>query len=151
MTKYISLCLGFMCAVALTACFNSTQIEPSYRTETTTAAGGLQPPPSFAQFKEIPIPEKATMDLKRTLLFGNEPLIGRLVFSAPYNQTSVFDFYMLEMPKFGWKEITMIRSQNSVLTFARDNRIATIQLSSTTGGGTDVLFDISLGKSTQQF
>lgn len=151
MKKYLIFSLCLICTIALTACFNSARIEPSYRTDSSTPDGGLQPPPSFAQFKEIPIPEKATMDLKRTLLFGNEPLIGRLVFSAPYNQTNVFDFYMLEMPKFGWKEITMIRSQNSVLTFSKDNRIATIQLSSTTGGGTDVLFDISLGKTTGQF
>ena len=151
MKKYLTLLTGMICALTLSACFETTHIEPSFRTESTSATGGLQPPPSFAQFKEIPIPEKSTMDLKRTLLFGSEPLIGRLVFSAPYNQTSVFDFYMLEMPKFGWKEITMIRSQNSVLTFARDNRIATIQLSSTAVSGTDVLFDISLGKGAKDF
>ena len=91
------------------------------------------------------------MDLKRTLLFGSEPIIGRLVFSAPYSQTSVFDFYMLEMPKFGWREITMIRSQNSVLTFEKENRIATIQLSSTAVSGTDVVLDISLAKNRKDF
>lgn len=135
----------------LTACFEKTQIEPSFRSDISTPQGGMQPPPNFAQFKEIPIPEKATMDLKRTLLFGSDPLIGRLVFSAPYNQTSIFDFYMLEMPKFGWREITMIRSQNSVMTFQKDNRVATIQLTSTAVSGTDVLFDISLAKGQKGF
>ncbi len=151
MKKYLSIFSCLLVLFSLCACLNSTHIEPSYRTDITTPEGGLQPPASFAQFKEIPIPEKATMDLKRTLLFGNDPLIGRLVFSAPYTQTNIFDFYVLEMPKFGWKEITMIRTQNSVLTFAKDNRISTIQLSSTAGGGTDVVFDISLGKGTHHF
>ena len=131
---------------ALCACVPNTQIEPSFRGNSTTATGAFQPPPSFAHFKEFPIPEQATMDLKRTLLFGSEPIIGRLVFYAPYSQKSVFDFYMLEMAKFGWQEITMIRSQNSVLTFEKENRIATIQLSSTAVNGTDVVLDISLAK-----
>lgn len=134
----------------LCGCLPGTQIEPSFRGNSTTATGAFQPPPSFAQFKEFPIPEQATMDLKRTLLFGSEPIIGRLVFSAPYSQTSVFDFYMLEMPKFGWREITMIRSQNSVLTFEKENRIATIQLSSTAVSGTDVVLDISLAKNRKE-
>ncbi len=142
MKKIVYLCaLGLL----LSGC-DYAKMQPSFKSNETFENGTMQPKPNFAQFKEIPIPEKATMDLKRTLLFGNEPIIGRLVFSAPYNQSNVFDFYMQEMPKFGWREITMIRSANSLLTFARENRIATIQLSTTTVGGTDVIFDISFGK-----
>ncbi len=138
--------LCILCIGTLTSCFfDTTKIEPSFRTETTTIDGDLQPPPNFAQFKDIPIPEQAKMDLKKTLLFGKDPMIGRLCFSAPYTQTNVFDFYMLEMPKFGWREITMTRTQNSLLIFSRDDRVATIQLTSSAVGGTDVLFDISLG------
>ncbi len=149
MKKYLlGLVLGL---IPLTGCFQTADIEPSFRSDISTPQGGMQPPPNFAQFKDIPIPEKASMDLKRTLLFGSDPLIGRLVFNAPYNQTSVFDFYMLEMPKFGWKEITVIRSQNSIMTFERDNRIATIQLSSVAVGGTDVLFDISFAKNNKSY
>ena len=106
----------------------------------------MQPQQNFAQFKDIPIPEKAVMDLKKTMLLGNDPIIGRLAFSAPYNQSNLFDFYMQEMPKFGWSEITMIRSANSVLTFSKENRIATIQLATTVSGSSDVIFDISFGK-----
>lgn len=151
MNKSISCFIAAACTLSLSACFQTASIEPSFRTEVNAETGQVQPPPSFAQFKDIPIPEKATMDLTRTLLFGNEPMIGRLVFSAPYTQTSVFDFYMLEMPKFGWKEITMIRSQNSIMTFSRNNRVATIQLHTTTVGSTDVLFDISFAKQKAEF
>lgn len=108
--------------------------------------GSMHPQPNFSQFKEIPIPEKAVMDLKKTMLFGNSPLVGRLAFSAPYNQSNVFDFYTQEMPKFGWNEITVIRAQNSVMTFSKENRVATVQLATTASGATDVIFDISFGK-----
>lgn len=101
-------------------------------------------PPSFAQFNDIPIPEKAMMDLKQSLLFGGESAwIGRLVFSAPYTQNGMFDFYMSEMPKFGWTEVTVVRSKVSVLSFRRDTRIATIQLESDIVGGTVVSFTVS--------
>lgn len=101
-------------------------------------------PPSFAQFKDIPIPEKASMDLKQSLLFGGESAwIGRLVFTAPYTQNGLFDFYMSEMPKFGWTEITVVRSKVSVLSFRRDTRVATIQLEPDLVSGAVVSFTVS--------
>ncbi len=142
--KKLVLAVFLMCGV-LTAC-DYAKLQPSFKDEATFQGGTMQPQPNFAQFKDIPIPEKATMDLKKTMLFGNDPIIGRLAFSAPYNQSNLFDFYMQEMPKFGWSEITMIRSANSVLTFSKENRIATIQLATTVSGSSDVIFDISFGK-----
>lgn len=141
---FLTVCV---CAVSLIGC-SYERLEPSFKSEDTFSTdGSLQSTPNFAQFREIPVPEKATMDLKKTMLFGNDPLIGRLAFSAPYSQSNLFDFYMQEMPKFGWREVTVIRSANSFLTFAKDNRVATIQLSTTAVSGTDVIFDISIGKS----
>ncbi len=102
--------------------------------------------PNYAQLREIPVPEKAVMDSKKTLLFGSDPLIGRLVFSAPYAQTGLFDFYLQEMPKTGWREMTAVRSDNSFLTFLKDNRIATIRLTSETETTTAILIDISMSR-----
>lgn len=132
-------------AVVLSACSREA-LYPSFKSENTFEDGALQPVPNFAQFKDIPVPEKATMDLKKTLLFGNEPPIGRLTFSAPYSQVNLFDFYMQEMPKFGWQEITTVRTENSSLIFSKDNRIATIRLTSTAVTGTEVVFNISFSK-----
>ena len=142
---FLILCV---CALGVIGC-SYERLEPSFKSEDAFADGNLQSPPNFNNFREIPIPEKATMDLKKTMLFGNDPLIGRLAFSAPYSQSNLFDFYMQEMPKFGWREVTVIRSANSFLTFAKDNRVATIQLSTTAVSGSDVIFDISIGKSLQ--
>ncbi len=138
---------AFLSLLLLCSCFSQARLEPSFRSEDiTTPTGDLVPPPNFAQFKDIPIPEKSVMNLKQTLLFGQDPIVGRLTFNAPYNPTNVFDFYMVEMPKFGWTAVAMTRSQHSVLTFSRDNRVAIVQISATSMGGTQVVFDISLSR-----
>lgn len=143
--KKAFICL-LTCTLFLAAC-NREALHPSFKSENTFEDGGMQPMPNFAQFKDIPVPEKATMDLKKTLLFGNEPPIGKLTFSAPYSQVNLFDFYMQEMSKFGWQEITTIRTENSSLIFSKDDRIASIRLTSTAVTGTEVVFTISFTKS----
>lgn len=123
--------------VAVTGCVHTESMDRNAED-----ANGLSP--SFAQFNDIPIPEKATMDLKQTLLLGGSSAwIGRLVFSTPYALNSMFDFYMSEMPKFGWKEITVVRSKISVMSFTNKSRIATIQLEQDLVNGSIVSFTVS--------
>ena len=123
--------------VAVTGCVHTESMDRNAED-----ANGLSP--SFAQFNDIPIPEKATMDLKQTLLLGGSSAwIGRLVFSTPYSLNSMFDFYMSEMPKFGWKEITVVRSKISVMSFTNKSRIATIQLEQDLVNGSVVSFTVS--------
>ena len=123
--------------IAVTGCVHSESMDRSAED-----ANGLSP--SFAQFNDIPIPEKATMDLKQTLLLGGSSAwIGRLVFSTPYSLNSMFDFYMSEMPKFGWKDITVVRSKISVMSFTNKSRIATIQLEQDLVNGSIVSFTVS--------
>ena len=137
MKKILFSLICLILAAALSSCVHS---EAMYR----EADGANGTSPSFAQFNDIPIPEKATMDLKSTLLLGGaNSWIGRLVFSAPYTLNSMFDFYMSEMPKFNWKEVTVVRSKVSVLSFTNDDRVATIQLESDMVNGTVVSFTVS--------
>lgn len=98
--------------------------------------------PGFAQFTDIPIPPKNSIDLDRTLVFGSDrDWIGRVALSTSMGVSEVYDFYKREMPKLGWTELTSIRSSTSVLTYQMDNRVATIQLGSGRFGlGTQVDF-----------
>lgn len=110
---------------------------------TTDENGQQVAPPAFSQFSDIPIPEQAEMDLDRTFALGGSNLwSGRLVFTAPYTQGGLFDFYMSEMPKFGWQEITVVRSKVSVMTFKQGERVATIQIEAGSMR-TEVLFTVS--------
>ena len=147
-TKKLAACV---LAVGLLAACAKETIQPAFKSENAFEGGEIQSTPNFAQFKELPIPERATMNLEKTLMFGNAPMVGRVVFKAPYTQSGLFDFYMQEMPKFGWRELTTIRTTNSVLTFTRDNRVAVIQLTSLKLGRTEVVIDISTTKRVDSY
>lgn len=118
----------------------STPIAPSSRASEGPALDKAQ----AQQFTDIPIPSGARMDLERTLILGpRETWIGRLVFTSSAGPNDLFDFYNRELPRFGWTGITAVRAGTSVLSFSRGERIATVQISRTTLGGSEVLATIS--------
>ena len=96
------------------------------------------------QFTDIPIPAGARMDLDRTLILGpRDSWIGRLVFTSGAGPNDLFEFYNRELPRFGWAGITAVRAGTSVLSFQRGERVATVQITRTTLGGSEVLVTIS--------
>lgn len=95
----------------------------------------------FARFSDIPMPPKNSIDLDRTIVFGTErDWIGRIALSSSLNVSDTYDFYKREMPRFGWTELTSVRSATSVLSYQMDNRIATIQVSGQRFGGSTIEF-----------
>ena len=100
-------------------------------------------PYNFSQFTDIPVPQKAEMDLTGTSIVGREAdWMGKISFATPYSVGGVFDFYTYEMPKFGWKELTSVRGIQSVLVFVRGARIALVQISPAPFVGSEVLFNV---------
>jgi hypothetical protein len=111
-------------ALGLAACSNSTALPPASRVE----PGGPQAA-SFTEFPDVPVPTGAKMDLERSLVLGTRDVwLGRLAIAASQKANGLFDFYQREMPAHGWQEVTSVRSETSVLTYARGDRIATIQI-----------------------
>lgn len=102
-----------------------------------TAAG-------FAQFPDIAVPAGAKMDVERSLVLGaRDDWIGRLSMNTSGSTSDSYDFFLREMPKFGWQEITTVRSEVSVLTYSRSSRVATIQIRRKTLGGSAVDITVS--------
>lgn len=97
-----------------------------------TAIDGSAIPPAFAQFPDIPFPQESYVDLDETKALGSgENWIGSLTFDTPYNASSVFDFYMSEMPKLNWIEVATVRAKFSQMTYGRNNRVVQILIEST--------------------
>ena len=114
-------------SILLSACLGG--FAPLESTRPMVSEGAESIPAAFAQFPDLPFPEKTEMDLTSSVLFGSgEMWTGKLVFAAPYNISSMFDFYMSEMPKFGWQEIAVVRSKISSMAYVRKDRAAIIQL-----------------------
>ena len=98
----------------------------------------------FAQFQDIAVPGGAKMDVERSLVLGaRDTWIGRLSMTTPGTTTETYDFFLREMPRFGWQEITTVRSEVSVLTYARGERVATVQIGARTLGGSHVDVTVS--------
>ena len=89
---------------------------------------------SFAKFKDIPIPEGSVMDMSNTVIFGSDDeWFGRLSLIPNLSHAETFDFFRYEMPNLNWKEITNVRSTSSVLSYEKENRVVTIQITNSYG------------------
>ena len=89
---------------------------------------------SFAKFKDIPIPDGSVMDMNNTVIFGSDDeWFGRLALIPNLSHAETFDFFRYEMPNLNWIEITNVRSTSSVLSYEKENRIVTIQISNSYG------------------
>lgn len=131
------------CTVALAACGSLSGSAPP-PSAGKGSGSGTRGKVGFAQFSDIAVPSGATMNVDRTLVLGaRDAWIGRLALSAPDNATQTYDFFLREMPKFGWQEITTVRSEVSVLTYMRGDRIATVQIMPRTLGGSKVDITVS--------
>ena len=99
---------------------------------------------SFTQFQDIPIPIGAEMNLDRSVILGApETWIGRLTLETDHNPVKLFNFFKQSTPEFGWQEVTSIRSATSFLTYTQTTRVLTIQITSKTLKGSEVVMTIS--------
>lgn len=92
---------------------------------------GSSIPPAFSNFPDVPFPEKAYMDLADSKALGSgENWVGSVSYTAPYNASRLYDFYVSEMPKLRWNEIAIVRSRISQMTYVRDTRAIQILIES---------------------
>jgi hypothetical protein len=106
--------------------------------------GSADLPPNFSRVRGVPIPDKSNMDMEKTFMMGTgKNWLGRLNFYAPYNPAGVFDFYVKEMPKYSWTQLSSIRGANSVLTFQNGSRIANVVIENNPVRGAGVSITIS--------
>ena len=95
---------------------------------------------TFSQFSDIPIPSGGDLDLERTVVIGKNRAewTGRLVFSNWMSVTENYDFFMSELPKFGWIEIAQVRSEIGILTYSLGNRIMIIKIEDASFWGSEI-------------
>jgi hypothetical protein len=100
--------------------------------------------PGFAQFSDVPIPTGADIKMDRSFIFGAaDAWTGRVVLTNSFNVGSMYDFYKANTPKYGWEEITSVRSAVSVLTYTRGERVLIVQIQGRTLWGSEVGLTVS--------
>lgn len=128
-------------ALALSACGQNVAVVSATADQT---AGNTRIEAAFTQFPDLPIPEGGDVDMENTLVFGGGNFwFGRLVITTTFSPNEMFDFYANQLPSFGWDAITSLRSTVSVLTYAREDRVATIQIEKRTIRGAEVTVIVS--------
>ena len=133
--------LLFCILIFLGGCGSGMGVKPMPVNKGETSKPGQA---SFTQFQDIPIPIGAEMNLDRTLTFGAyESWIGRLTLETNHNPVKLFNFFKQSTPEFGWQEVTSIRSATSFLTYTQTTRVLTIQITSKTLQGSEVVMTVS--------
>ena len=144
MARLANLAITFpFMGLLLMACGQIASLTPAASPDQSRQGKAARTEP-FAQFKDIPIPGGAEMDMERTIILGSQDAwTGRVHLRVNMSATKLFEFYKLEMSGFGWREITSVRAIISVLTYERDSRVATIQILSSKIKGTVVTVTMS--------
>jgi len=144
MRKLAKFVISFsLIALLLAACGQTASLAPTTSPDQNFADNAARTEP-FAQFKDIPIPGGAKMDMERTIILGAQNAwTGRVYLQVKMSANKLFEFYKLEMSKFGWRQLTSVRATISVLTYERGSRIATVQILAKKLQGTIVIITMS--------
>ncbi len=130
---------------ARTAALTSTPQNPG--TNAASADGTMNQTgqtSDFAAFPDLPFPPLSKLDIERSFIVGSdENWFGQAVANTPSGSNAAYDFYRARLPELGWMELSSVRAQTSVLTYTREQRVLTIQLSETHLGNADILVTVS--------
>ncbi len=122
------LALALLGALALGACGLTGQTASTGSAQNPNDRNAT-PGPGFVRFTDVPMPANATVDLNNLFVMGNDGAwFGRLVMNPGNSVADMYEFYRREMPRFGWQEVSNIRSATSVLVYQQGDRVATIQI-----------------------
>lgn len=111
-------CLALGLAFGLPGCSNmgTSQVE---------SAKELKP-----QFiGEIPLPQDAQLDNDKTVILGGGAgWAGQIVIKTPQGPTEVFTFFRDQLPPKGWVGVSSVKSRNSIMVFAKQERTLTVEV-----------------------
>lgn len=123
------------CADLSQPLFQGAFPNPSTPTRSVATDAMSSDPSTFAQITDIPIPANSRLNVNRSIILGGQDQwTGRAEIETPYSSAEMYDFFRREMITFGWTELTSVRSDESVITFLRGQRISTVQIFGAGGG-----------------
>lgn len=99
---------------------------------------------NFSEFNDFPIPVNSKLIKDQSIIISKKNgWLGRLAFTTSESQLTVYDFFRNELPKFGWKKVSEISSDSSLLNYQNSKRFASIQIFEKTLFGSRVLVSIT--------
>ncbi len=109
------------------------------------AGNPIEPSLSTESFADIPIVVGDVINMSSSLVVNpGERWIGRLVLNSRLQIQDVFEYYFSEMEEFGWRTLTSVQSESSVLMYEKEDRLATIIINTAGRKGSYVTVTVSL-------
>ena len=82
---------------------------------------------NFSEFNDFPIPINSKLMKDQSIIIAKKDgWLGRLAFTTSESQLTVYDFFRNELSKFGWKKISEISSDSSLLNYQNGGRFANL-------------------------
>ena len=95
---------------------------------------------SLAEFDDLPIPLNSKLDKEKSIIVSKrDGWYGRLTFNTSEKKINVYDIFRNELPKFGWKKLSEISSETSILNYQNQSRLALIQIKENLIYGSNVM------------
>ena len=99
---------------------------------------------SLAEFDDLPIPLNSKLDKEKSIIFSKrDGWYCRFTFNTSEKQINVYDFFRNELPKFGWKKLSEISSDTSILNYQNQTRLALIQIKENLIYGSNVMVTVT--------
>lgn len=106
--------------------------------QTTMMGGAPEPPADVAvgiplapnfRIADIPVPAKFEFDREKSFVFQNNVVeVGRIQYAGKDHINDVAQFYLDEMPRYGWKLLNMTEYGNVLLLFDKEGEAANVML-----------------------
>lgn len=88
-----------------------------------------QSKPGFSNITDVPLPQSANLDMNRSMVMGGgDSWTGHLVYDTNRSQVEVVDFINSQMQGADWTKISELRGKETVITFMKAKRVATINI-----------------------
>lgn len=131
-------CLTVLSSVSLIACSGVNLAAPGQ--------GDSEPPeaPARQLAGDMPLPPGATVRNQDTLVMGTgNRWTGRISLAVAGEPQGAFTFFRDSLPGSGWALTSSSFSRLSVLTFAKADRVATVQIQAANFGGNEVTITVT--------
>ena len=93
---------------------------------------------------DVTLPPGAVIRQQDTLVMSAaNTWMGRISLSVAGDPQAVFAYFRDSLPTTGWTLTSSSFSKNSLLTFTKAERVATVQMQGTNFGGNDVLITVA--------
>jgi hypothetical protein len=85
---------------------------------------------SFSGFEDVLIPSDISVDRKKSQVYSAGKFkVGLLTFKGRVEPDSLADFFQTNLPRNGWKPMTILKDRAQTMIFLKDERVCMITIS----------------------